>query len=424
MKKFDVLIVTACLLYLVLSASCYVMLQGQDTGEHMGYKVEMNRIMQGLEKEGAFSKPDLRGMKEIKDVQFLPIETRSKQDIQSFYRNHNGVNTAVQPLFVREQLVGYLRFDYIQGAAGHSGLWLVEGILLVVWLMVIGMLWYIRQNILKPFHVISEMPYELSKGNLQGEPEESKSRYFGKFVWGIGMLRDNLDASKRRELKLEKEKKLLLLSISHDTKIPLSAIKLYTKALKEQVYGTREEELHAVEQIAHQAQQIEESIKQIMSTTSEDILAIEVADLEFYLKEYIDKVRKYYEPKCKLVMTELTIESYENRLLQGDIDRALEAMGNLMENAFKYGDGRKINIHFYEEDYCQVIEVSNTGTVVPEEEMPHLFDSFYRGSNADGKEGNGLGLYIDRQIMRKMGGDIYARRTKDGMCFGLVFPIL
>lgn len=424
MKKFDMLIVTACILYLVLAASCYVMLQGQDTGEHMGYKVEMNRIMQGLERENTFSKPDLRGMNEIKDVQFLSIETRSKQDIQSFYRNHNGVNTAVQPLFLQEQLVGYVRFDYIQSAAGHSGLWLLEGILLAVWLLVITGLWYIRQNILKPFHVISEMPYELSRGNLQSEPEESKSRYFGKFVWGIAMLRDNLDAAKRRELKLEKEKKLLLLSISHDTKIPLNAIKLYTKALKEQVYGTREEELHAVEQIAHQAQQIEESIKEIMSTASEDILAIEVADSEFYLKEYIDRVRKYYEPKCKLVMTDLTIGTYENRLLQGDIDRALEAMENLMENAFKYGDGRRIAIRFHEEDYCQVIEVVNTGAVVAEEEMPHLFDSFYRAANASGKEGNGLGLYIDRQIMRKMGGEIYARRTEDGMCFGLVFPIL
>lgn len=424
MKKFDVLIVTACILYLVLSASCYVMLQGQDTGEHMGYKVEMNRIMQGLEKESTFSKPDLHGMNEIKDVQFLSIETRSKQDIQSFYRNHNGVNTAVQPLFLQEKLVGYVRFDYIRSAAGHSGLWLLEGILLAVWLMVISVLWYIRQNILKPFHVISEMPYELSRGNLQSEPEESKSRYFGKFVWGIAMLRDNLDVAKRRELKLEKEKKLLLLTVSHDTKIPLNAIKLYTKALKEQVYGTREEELHAVEQIAHQAQQIEESIKEIMSTVSEDILAIEVADSEFYLKEYIDKVRKYYEPKCKLVMTELIIGKYENRLLRGDIDRALEAMENLMENAFKYGDGRRIAIRFHEEDYCQVIEVVNTGAVVAEDEMPHLFDSFYRAANASGKEGNGLGLYIDRQIMRKMGGEIYARRTEDGMCFGLVFPIL
>ena len=277
------------------------------------------------------------------------------------------------------------------------------------------------QKILKPFHVLSEMPYELSKGHLQGELLESKSRFFGKFVWGIGMLRDTLYTTKSRELKLEKEKKLLLLSISHDIKIPLSAIKLYAKALREEVYETNEAKLHAAVQIENHAKEIEDFVKEIVSTASEDIVTLEVEDSEFYLKEFMDKVRAYYEPKCKLVMTDLRIGKFENKLLKGDMDRALEVMENLMENAFKYGDGKEIRIDFYEEDYCQVISIFNTGTAVAEEEMPHLFDSFYRGSNVGNKDGNGLGLYINRQIMMKMEGDIFAQRKEDGMRFCLVF---
>ena len=119
-------------------------------------------------------------------------------------------------------------------------------------------------------------------------------------------------------------------------------------------------------------------------------------------------------------MTDFKIGSYENNLLTGDMDRALEAMENLMENAFKYGDGKEIRRDFYEEDYCQVISVFNTGAPAAEEEMPHLFDSFYRGSNAGDKTGNGLGLYISRQIMQKMNGEIFAQRTADGMQFCLV----
>ena len=120
-------------------------------------------------------------------------------------------------------------------------------------------------------------------------------------------------------------------------------------------------------------------------------------------------------------MMDLTIGRYENKLLKGDMDRALEVMENLMENAFKYGDGKAVRLDFYEEDYCQVITIFNTGTAVPEEEMPHLFDSFYRGSNAGNKDGNGLGLYINRQIMIKMEGEIFARRVDGGMQFCLVF---
>lgn len=61
--------------------------------------------------------------------------------------------------------------------------------------------------------------------------------------------------------------------------------------------------------------------------------------------------------------SELLIGDYENRLLKGDMERAFEVMENLLENAFKYGDGRTIAIDFYEEDYCQVIRVFNTGEV-------------------------------------------------------------
>lgn len=92
-------------------------------------------------------------------------------------------------------------------------------------------------------------------------------------------------------------------------------------------------------------------------------------------------------------------------------------------DTFKYGDGRTIAIDFYEEDYCQVIRVFNTGTVVTDLELPHLFDSFYRGSNVTDKPGNGLGLYISRQIMNKMDGEIFAERKENGMSFCMVFRL-
>ena len=63
---------------------------------------------------------------------------------------------------------------------------------------------------------------------------------------------------------------------------------------------------------------------------------------------------------------------------------------NLFENAFKYGDGRRIKLEFYEEDYCQLIQVFNTGEPVSDNDFNHIFESFFRGSNSRGKQGNGL----------------------------------
>ncbi len=420
MKKYNRLTAASLLIYLAMSILLFHRFQDNAPGTDVSYKVEVNQIIQGLESAGAFSEPDLRGMKSVKSVRFLSAEEESAAAIRLFYQNRNGMHMTVQPLFIEGQLSGYVRFDYAETLSRHT-LWLAEGILLFSWMMLSALLWYIRQKILKPFHVLSEMPYELSKGHLQGELPESRSRFFGKFVWGIGMLRDTLNTAKSRELTLEKEKKLLLLSISHDIKIPLSAIKLYAKALQNRVYPTEAEKLRAAAQIEHHAKEIELFVKELVNSASEDIVTLEVADSEFYLKDFADRIRAYYQPKCRLTMTDFKIGSYENKLLTGDMDRALEAMENLMENAFKYGDGKEIRIDFYEEDYCQVISVFNTGAPAAEEEMPHLFDSFYRGSNAGDKTGNGLGLYISRQIMQKMNGEIFSQRTADGMQFCLVF---
>lgn len=421
MKKFNAVMAAVLLFYLVLAAAVYFLIDSEKTGTDLRYKVEINKIMQGLEKEGNFSKPDLREMEHLKEVSFLPEEEEGTEAVRSFYHSRNGMSMTIRPLFAEGELIGYVRFDYVVGIGGQHVLYFMEGVLFLGWCLIFALLLYVRQKILKPFHLLSRMPYELSKGHLRGELQESKSKYFGKFVWGIGMLQDTLNAAKSNGLRLEKEKKLLLLSISHDIKIPLSTIKLYAKALREGVYGTEEQKLHAAGRIENHAKEIENFVKEIVSTASEDIFAVEVEDSEFYLKDFINKIREYYEPKCRLVMTDLIIGKYENKLLKGDLERAFEVVENLMENAFKYGDGREVRIDFYEEDSCQVITVFNTGTPAESVEMPHLFDSFYRGSNAGEKAGNGLGLYINRQIMLKMEGEIFAQRQEEGMQFGLVF---
>ena len=141
---------------------------------------------------------------------------------------------------------------------------------------------------------------------------------------------------------------------------------------------------------------------------------------EFYLDDLIKRVLESYREKCSMRMVCLEVGCYENRLLAGDIDRAMEVFENLFENAFKYGDGKKIVVTFYEEDYRQLIRVFNTGIPVSDNEFNHMFESFFRAGNSKGKQGHGLGLYICREIMRKMGGEIFAEKEENGMAFVLV----
>lgn len=189
----------------------------------------------------------------------------------------------------------------------------------------------------------------------------------------------------------------MLLSLSHDIKTPLSAIKLYSKALSKGLYEDRDRQIVIAENINTKADEIERYVSEIIRTSREDFLDLEVIPGEFYLSELIDRLCGYYQDKLSLIKTDFLCDSYDDCLLKGDRDRCIEVLQNIMENAVKYGNGRYIAIHLTEEDGCQLITVTNSGNSLPDEELPHIFDSFYRGSNTGQQQGSGLGLYICRQ---------------------------
>ncbi len=272
---------------------------------------------------------------------------------------------------------------------------------------------YIDNKVLKPFNKISNYSTELAKGNLSNPMKEEKSKHFGKFVWGMDMLRETLEENKKHELKLQKDKKTLILSISHDIKTPLSAIKLYTKALKEDIYDTPEKKLEALNGIEKNVGEIEHHVSEIVTASKEDFLNLSVKQGEAYLADILKKIEILYKEKFTTLHTDFSIAFFENVLVKCDEDRLEEVLQNILENAIKYGDGRYVRIDIGEEENYKLIAITNSGCSIKEDELPHLFDSFYRGSNVNNKEGSGLGLYIAKTLMHMMNGDIFAKINKD-----------
>lgn len=288
---------------------------------------------------------------------------------------------------------------------------IMAGVIAAVVLMLI----YIKHQIITPFGRLNKVPEELARGNLAVAIPEEKSRFFGRFTWGINLLRETIEESRRKELTMQKDKKLLLLSLSHDIKTPLSAIKLNAKALARGLYKDEEKRREAAESISARADEIESFVSQITKASSEDFMSFEVTEGEEFLRTVIDKVKARYEEQLALSGTEFVIGSYNNYLLSCDPDRLGECLQNLVENAMKYGDGRRIELRFEMMDGCELITVSNTGCTLKETELTQIFSSFQRGTNAGNSPGNGLGLFICKRLMSLMGGEVYAE-IKDG-CF-------
>lgn len=284
----------------------------------------------------------------------------------------------------------------------------VNIILGVVTAAVFGLLLYIREKILRPFDRLTNVPYELSKGNLTLPIQENKSRFFGKFLWGIDILRENMEQQKQRQLELHREKKMLMLSLSHDIRTPLLAIKLYSKALSQNLYSNTEKQIEIAEKINTKADEIENYVTQIITASREDFLSLEVENGDFYLSDLFDNITSFYSEKLSLMKTEFIVKKCENCLLYGDMDRSVEVLQNIMENALKYGDGKCVELTASYDEEGVLISVRNSGCTLEQSDLPHIFESFWRGANSENIGGSGLGLYICRQLMHKMNGEIFA----------------
>ncbi len=204
-------------------------------------------------------------------------------------------------------------------------------------------------------------------------------------------------------------------------KTPLSVIKLYSKALYKNLYKDADKQREIAKSIDQKADEIEGYINQIIGASREDFLSLEVKNSEFYLKSLVAETENYYKEKAALVKTDFEVREYKNLLVSGDLDRAVEVLQNLIENALKYGDGKKIELLFSDEDEGALVAVRNSGCTLKKEELPHIFESFWRGVNSLGIQGSGLGLYICRQLMHKMKGEIFAQIEGDFITVAVIF---
>ncbi len=410
MKAFDrtIAVVVLILAAILVAANVLVGSSAPEQTDGRPYRVEIERAAGDIERTGSI---DLSPYPSITGIEEIQGEFDDKL-------------LAVDSDYVIKKIGGRLyRFDYtVQAADGSKSLLLIMNVsLLSAAVVIIAVMLFVRHRLIRPFVRLRELPYELSKGNLTAPLTENRQRFFGRFVWGMDMLRSKLEQQKAEELSLLSEKKRLLLSISHDIKIPLSAIKLYSRALSSGLYTEPDKLKETAVSIGAKADEIEGFVARMIKASGEDVLQFSVNNGEFYLSGLTGDITEYYAAKLSLLGTEFTVDKVSDCLLKGDPERAVEVLQNIIENAIKYGDGRYIRISFSEEENCRLVTLTNSGCTLPQNELPHIFDSFWRGSNAAEGTGSGLGMYICRGLMNKMGGEVFAEIEGDEMRVSVVF---
>lgn len=407
MSKFKIFILWIVIIeiLLILSINILYFYQNNDSDGKL-YLVEARRVMKEIEEQKS----------EDSEIEAMSLNKyKTIVGIREFVAGE-----ACDNAYLVEEIAGKLyRIEYVEERSSRLPLYinfLLLGMMIVTDIVFV----YVYNKVLKPFQDMSNLPYELAKGNLSMPVKEEKSKLFGRFLWGMDMLREKLEDNKKKELEFQKEWKTLILSLSHDIKTPLSSIELYSKALSENLYDTQEKKNEVLRGIARNVKEIKGYMNEIVTASREDFLNLEVIMGEYYLSEVMKATESYYKDKLSVIHTEFQVDEISECLIKGDKNRMVEVLQNVLENAIKYGDGKSICISFGEEEDCKLIHIENSGCSLKKEELPNIFDSFYRGSNSTSMKGNGLGLYICKTLMRKMDGEIFAGINEDIFCVTIV----
>ena len=281
---------------------------------------------------------------------------------------------------------------------------------------------YIRKAIIRPFTKMKDFASYIAAGDLDRPLEMDKDNMFGAFSESFDIMREELKASRARELSLQKKERELIASLSHDLKTPVTGIKL-TSELMAAIFSQNEgQEITVTEDITGKMNNI---------CKRADEIGVLVGDLFSSTLENLGEFKVECSDENSAVIAEI-ISKYDDRglvriseipqvIVHIDKLRLSQVIGNIIFNSYKYA-GTSIDISFRLAESFLEVSISDSGSGVPEDEIELITNKFYRGREHGDKEGSGLGLYIARILMDKMGGELSVR-SENGLCVTLLIPI-
>lgn len=272
---------------------------------------------------------------------------------------------------------------------------------------------YIDGHILKPFRKLQGFARHVAEGNLDMPLDMDKGNLFGAFTESFDLMREELNRARENERLANQSKKELVASLSHDIKTPVASIKAVTEVMH--VKTADESQRRQLEIISSKADQINTLITNMFSATLEELqeLKVTVTEQSSQILYEIIKTADYNR--------QADITGIPECIISTDVLRLAQVADNIISNSYKYA-GTPIYVSSVIRGKYLEIAFKDYGKGVSEEEIPLIFNKFYRAKNSNGKGGTGLGLYISKYMMEKMEGDIYCENACDG--FTVVLKLL
>ena len=245
------------------------------------------------------------------------------------------------------------------------------------------------------------------------------------FISGlVAVLHDTTEQEKE-----ERERRLFVSNVSHELRTPLTSVKSYLEALDE---GALSEPV-APDFIKVSLDETNRMMRMVTdllhlsridnATTHLDVELINFTAFITFILNRFDKMRGPDEEKKYELVRDYPITSV---WIEIDTDKMTQVIDNILNNAIKYSpDGGKITVTMKTTDDQMILSISDQGLGIPKQDLPRIFDRFYRVDRARSRAqgGTGLGLAIAKEIIKQHKGFIWAKSIYGkGSTFTIVLP--
>lgn len=235
-------------------------------------------------------------------------------------------------------------------------------------------------------------------------------------------------AETQRLEELNKLKSYFVSSVSHDLKTPLTSIKMFAELLRTRKNISKSDTNEYLEIIEGESERLTRLINNVL-----DFAKIERGVKEYHFSEI--ELNALVRNVLRILQYQLKIEKCtvheklcdKECIINADKDALMEVLINLISNAIKYShDEKEISIALSRRDGFVALRVADKGIGIASEEMPHIFEPFYRAleGKIHGSGGAGLGLAIVKHVMDAHGGKVEVESVPGkGSTFTLLFPL-
>ncbi len=249
--------------------------------------------------------------------------------------------------------------------------------------------WIITRSIVAPITRLTEKLESVSEANLMIAIQPSKTRdELSRLTQAFTHMITRIKASFERERQFIGE-------VAHELKTPLSVAKS-----KLELSMADSEVILAVDRVSNT---LNNMLDLAWASAEQPLTDMDTVRLDLLTQEAVEVA----EALAKQKKITVTAEIEPMVMVKGKKEKLFRVLLNILDNGVKYSNrGGKIAVRLTKGNGVAKLEVSNTGKGITNEDLPHIFDRYYRGHGAKGKKGSGLGLAIVKRIVEAHGGEV------------------